>query len=109
MCKQVFAALVDTSGDLKNVFLLEPGGGNGAVKGWLAFRERACLVDDDGIDLAHRFDSCGVPEQDTLGSGAACRRHDRHRRRQAEPAGTRNDQYRDSIDESIDLARFGPE
>ena len=73
----------------------------------LALGERAGLVDDERVDLAHDLDGLGVPEQHAHRGALARRDHDRHRRRQAERARASDDEHRDRVDERVRHARLG--
>ena len=73
---------------------------------WLAFGERARLVNDQRVDLAHHLDRFGVLEQHARGRAFAHRHHDRHRRRQAQRARAGDDQDSDGIDQRMSQARL---
>ena len=60
-----------------------------------ALGQRAGLVDDQRVDMGEALQRLGVLDQHAGLRAAAGRRHDRHRRRQAQRAGTGDDQHRD--------------
>jgi hypothetical protein len=77
------------------------------VERGLTLRQRAGLVDDQGVDLAQRFDGRGVAEQNAKLRTAPAGDHDGDRRGEAERTGTRDDEHRHSVHEGIGQARLG--
>ena len=75
----------------------------------LALRERPRLIDHEGIDALQCLQRLRVLDQHPGRSTAAGPDHDRHRRRQAQGTGARNDEYRHSVDEGVGHPRLGAE
>ena len=73
----------------------------------LALRERAGLVERQGVDFLQRLQRFGVLDENAGACAASGADHDRHRRRQPERARASDDQHRDGIDDGIapDAAR----
>ena len=59
--------------------------------------------------VSQPLERLGVAEQHAERRAAAGRHHDRHRRREAERARTRDDQHRHRVDQRVREARLGPE
>src|SRR6202047_500474 len=83
------------------------GGRDGCDAG-AAFGERASLVDDERVDFFKNFERLGVSYEDSGERAAAGADHDRHRRGEAQWAGTRDDQYGDSVKRRVRHFRRGP-
>jgi len=79
------------------------------VKGGPALGQRAGLVDDQGIDLAHGLDGRRVAEQHAMGGGLAGGDHDRHGCGQPQGARAGDDQHRDGVDQTKNPAWLRPE
>ena len=77
----------------------KPAAGDDRRHGRLALGQRAGLVDDERVDLLHALERLGVLDQHAGLRAAPDADHDRHRRREAERAGTGDDQHRDGGDE----------
>ena len=58
----------------------------------LAFGERACLVDDDGIDGCQPLQRLGIFDEDALARAASSRNHDRNGRGESQGARAGNDE-----------------
>ena len=73
-----------------------------------SFGERAGLVDDQRVDAAEELERFGVLDQHA-GSGAlAGADHDRHRRCEAQSAGTRDDEHSDGVHQRVRKPRLWP-
>ncbi len=73
----------------------------------LALGQGAGLVDDERVDLLHVLERFGVLDEHAGLRAAADADHDRHRRGEAERAGTGDDEHRDRGDEAVGEARLG--
>ena len=103
----MLAALVDARRHCQHLLVGEPGGGHDPLEHRPAFGQGSRLVDDKGVNLAHRLDGGGIAKQHALRGGAAGGGHDRHRRRQPQRAWAGDDQHRHRIDKTKYPARFG--
>ena len=70
--------------------------GAGEVDGGIGDGECACLVDDHRIDAADTFQGGGILDEDVVLGGFSHAHHERGGSRQAECAGTGDDEYRHS-------------
>ena len=77
--------------------------------GGLAFRQRAGLVDDQGIDPLHPFEGFGVLDEHAGLSTATDADHDRHGRGETEGAGAGDDEDADRGYQPEGEARLRPE
>ena len=73
----------------------------------LPFRQRAGLVDDQGIDLLEPLERLGILDQHSGARATAHPDHDGHRRGEAEGARAGDDQHRDGADQRVSEARLG--
>ena len=78
-----------------------------ALNARLALGERSGLVDEERRDLRERLERVGVLDQDTGVRARSGRDEDRHRRREAERAGARDDEDAHGGDERVGEARLG--
>ena len=74
-----------------------------------AERERAGLVDDERIDVAHALDRFGVAKQDARARTLAHRDGHRDRRCQAHRARAGDDEHGDRVEKRIGRRRLGAE
>ena len=75
----------------------------------LALGQRAGLVDHQRVDLGEPLQRLGVLDQHARLGAAPGADHDRHRRRQAERAGARDDQHRDRGNQGVSHRGWRPE
>ena len=68
------------------------------AEGRAPLRQRARLVDDQGVDRAQAFDRLRVTKQNASLSRAAGGDHDRHRCRKPKRTRTRDDEHRHGVD-----------
>ena len=73
----------------------------------LSLGQRAGLVHDQRVHLAHDLDGLGVLEQHAGRRAFARSHHDGHRRRQAQRARTRDDQHSHGVDQGVGQAGLG--
>ena len=73
------------------------------------FRQCAGFVDDQRVDLLHRFERFGIAHQNAGMRAAAGADHDRHRRREPQRAGAGDDQHGDGVEEPKSHRRRRPE
>ena len=106
--ERMFAHMFETRGQAQQ---------RGRVNSWLgldrhelglALGERAGLVHDDRRHLLEHFERLGIPNQHAAFGAAAGTDHDRHRRRETERAGARDDQDRDGIHQGMRQSRLRP-
>ena len=98
-CHRMLAAALQAGGHAHDALFGLSCDGDDRHQLRLALRQRASLVQHDGIDLLERLQRLGVLDQDARARAASCADHDRHRRRQAERTGTSDDQHGHSIDD----------
>src|SRR3546814_968184 len=79
--------------------LLEPCCRYDLRDGRSSFRERAGLVDHKRVDLLHMLKRLGILDENAEPRAPADAYHDRHRRRQAQRAGTGDDKHGDGRSE----------
>ena len=107
--ERVFTAALQAGGQPEQLRFIPAGGGQDGDQPRLAFGERAGLVHDERVHLREDFERLGVLDEHAGGRAAAHADHDRHRRGQAERAGTGDDEDRDGVDERMGQARLRAE
>ena len=68
---------------------------------WLAPRERAGLVEHDGVDLRQALQAVRCFDDNALGKQATCRGHLHRGNRQRQRAGTRDDEHGDGVGQRL--------
>ena len=99
---------LERSGEPEHVRLVVAGLRQDRDELGLADGQRAGLIDDERVDLREGLERLGVPDQHAGLGAAAGRGHDRDRRREAERAGTGDDQHRDRRDQRVGQRRRRP-
>ena len=102
-------AFSSAGGQAQHVVLLEAGGRDDRHDLRLAFGERAGLVDNEGVDPLHPLQGLGILDQHARLRAAADTHHDRHRGRQAQRAGTGDDEDGHRRNEPERQPRLGTE
>ena len=107
--QRMLAGALDAGGKAQQLALVEAWRRHDRGHARPAFGQRAGLVDDQRVDLLHPLQRLGVPDQHAGLRAAADADHDRHRRGEAERAGTGDDEHGDGGDEPVGEARLRPE
>ena len=106
--KRVFRSALQRCGETQDLGLVVTGLRQDGDKLRLAHRQRAGLVDEQGIALLEPLQRLGVLDKYPGLGPPPRRRHDRHRRGEAERTGTGDDQHGDSRDQCVGQRRRGP-
>ena len=107
--QRVLAAALDAGCEAQQFVFIEPGSCNDGDHFRLALGERPGLVDHQRVDALQLLQRLRVADQDPRMRAAADADHDRHRRGEAERAGTRNDQHRHRGNEAEGKSRLRSE
>ena len=99
----MFAPLFERAGTTQQLRVGRPVERDDVRDRQLARRERAGLVEGDGVDAAHRFEMVAALDQDAVARGRGDARDDRDGRRDDERTGASDDEERQPPDE-----RLGP-
>jgi hypothetical protein len=106
----VLAGLLQSRGDSQHLGIRPPVKHHNRSQRRFPLGQCARLVNDEGVDLFEPFERLGVLHEDTGRSATPGSDHDRHRRRQSERAGTRDDEHSDRAHEcSRELRRRSPD
>ena len=103
----MFASALEARGQANDLARVHPGRGGHRDDAGLSLGERARLVEDERVDGPQRLEGTRVFEEDAHGRAAADADHDRHRRREPERAGARDDEDGHGVHERMRETRLG--
>ena len=103
----MLARTLDARGKPQHVDFAKPCGRHNCSHGRLALRQRAGLVDHQGVDLFHMLKRFRVLDKNAGLCASSDTNHDRHRSGEAKRAWAGDDQHGDCCHKSIGEPRLG--